>query len=99
MLAWNGHLASLLGYVKLPSWHHRCEDVEVINLSDGGTVSLEWGAHPADGNPIILMLPGINNEASAIFSQPHAHLPTEVDSHEAVSTLRLYVSCLLVPTS
>jgi hypothetical protein len=30
VFAWNGHIASLFGYVKLPSWSHRRADVEVI---------------------------------------------------------------------
>ena len=41
VLTRNGHLASLFGYIKLPSWRHRC-DREVVPLSDGGTVSVEW---------------------------------------------------------
>jgi len=41
VLTRNGHLASLFGYIKLPSWRHRC-DRELVPLSDGGTVSVEW---------------------------------------------------------
>lgn len=75
VFAWNGHIASIFGYVKLPSWSHRRVDIEVITLPDGGTVSIEWGAKPQDHMPIILMLPGINNDASMPYIQ---HLMTLV---------------------
>jgi len=74
VFAWNGHVASVFGYVKLPSWSHRRDNIEVITLPDGGTVSIEWGAVPRDGDPIILMLPGEQ-------SPPHAAIDTKKASH------------------
>jgi len=69
VLTRNGHLASLFGYIKLPSWRHCC-DRELVPLSDGGTVSVEWfPSRPADGVPVILMLPGINNDAAFPYVQ------------------------------
>jgi len=67
VLSWNAHLAGFFGYVKLPGM--KAVAVERITLSDGGTVSLEWSALPADGEPVILLLPGVNNDASIGYIQ------------------------------
>eukprot|EP00967_Tisochrysis_lutea_P140722 scaffold257566_cov35-Tisochrysis_lutea.AAC.3 len=79
VFAWNGHIASIFGYVKLPSWSHRRVDIEVITLPDGGTVSIEWGAKPQDHMPIILMLPGaldlVAGAAALALRSSSAHAP------------------------
>lgn len=62
LLSWNAHAAGVFGYLKLPGRRpHHCERV---TMPDGGTVCLSWSSLPADGEPIVLLLPGINNDAS-----------------------------------
>ncbi len=64
VFCWNAHLASLFGYMRLRPIASKPALTERILLSDGGTVSLEWGRSAADGEPVILLLPGINNHAA-----------------------------------
>ena len=62
LLSWNAHAAGFFGYVKLPG--RRPHSLEHLTLRDGGTVCLSWSSPPVDGAPIVLLLPGINNDAS-----------------------------------
>lgn len=62
LLSWNAHAAGFFGYVKLPG--KKPHSIERLTLPDGGTVCLSWNSTPVDGRPIIVLLPGINNEAS-----------------------------------
>ena len=76
LLAWNAHLAGVFGYFKLPVprlfFERLGPRTERIVLSDGGSVSLLWSSPAdavADGAPILLLLPGINNDASMGYLQ------------------------------
>ncbi len=67
LAAWNAHLAGFFGYVKLPG--RRAAAVERIMLPDGGTMSVEWSSEPVNGRPVVVLLPGINNDASTPYLQ------------------------------
>lgn len=46
------------------------EQLEVVTLRDGGTVSLHWFQKPtASKKPVVLVLPGINNQSGTSFVQ------------------------------
>lgn len=62
LLAWNAHLAGFFGYVKLPG--KEPSRVERVTMPDGGTVRLAWSGDAADGQPVVVLLPGINNDSS-----------------------------------
>ena len=38
---------------------------ERITMADGGTVCLSWTSTPVDGDSMVLLLPGINNDVDA----------------------------------
>ena len=76
ILAWNAHLAGYFGYVKLPVYRYLgggARREEMVQLSDGGSVSLLWAtgsAGPCEaGAPVLLLLPGINNDAHMGYLQ------------------------------
>ena len=60
ILSWNAHAAGFFGYVKLPG--KRPHSSERVTMRDGGTVSLSWSAPPVEGQAVVLLLPGINND-------------------------------------
>ena len=60
ILTWNRHLAGVFGYVKLPG--QKPHSTERVVMPDGGTIALSWSALPIDGQPVVLLLPGINND-------------------------------------
>ena len=64
LLSWNKHLAGVFGYLKLPT-RVRPHSTERVTMPDGGTVCLSWNSEPpSDGTPVVLLLPGINNDTS-----------------------------------
>ena len=88
LLSWNAHTAGFFGYVKLPGGF-RPRKFERITMADGGTVCLSWTSTPVDGDSIVLLLPGINNDAS----MPVRTLPLEPWACVTLS------SCSLIPRS
>ena len=74
--AWSGLASTVLAAAKsqpLPG-DRRSRPVEKVVLPDGGTVSLDWGAqsrlplepgHPSE--PIVLLLPGLNNSSRSSY--------------------------------
>ena len=64
LLSWNAHLAGFFGYVKLPGPRPTSASREMITMPDGGTVTLTWSSEAIDGRRVILLFPGINNDAS-----------------------------------
>jgi len=62
--AWCGFLAILP-----TKWQGH---LETVTLADGGTVSLHWSEEPCDAgstDPIVLVLPGLNNDSRTGFIQ------------------------------
>jgi hypothetical protein len=62
LLSWNAHAAGFFGYFKLPG--KRPHSVERVTLPDGGSLGLSWSSPPVDGEPVVVLLPGINNDSS-----------------------------------
>ena len=62
LLSWNAHAAGFFGYVKLPG--KKPHSRERVTMPDGGTICLSWSSSVVPGAPIILLLPGINNDSS-----------------------------------
>ena len=77
LFAWNAHLAGFFGYVKLPVRRRGAPSDTVVTLPDGGCVSLCWSSTPTDGKPLVLLLPGINNDAAMPYIQ---HLMSAIEA-------------------
>ena len=93
ILAWNAHLAGIIGYIKLPVYRYlgRARAEETVLLSDGGCVSLLWATGSAGprevGAPVLLLLPGINNDACMGYVQHVQAVFADALPHVAVAAL------------
>ena len=63
---------------------------EQVRLSDGGSVSLLWATPSAGpreaGAPVLLLLPGVNNDAHMGYVQHVQAVPARVYRHDLYST-------------
>lgn len=76
---WGGRLSTIVTSLVKSQPAIRFDDRETLPLADGGEIVIDWlhGAGPIDSQPTVLILPGINGNATASYV---LHLATEFKS-------------------